>query len=224
MTTRIRDRLRPHLNDYFTITFSISSYCIALCTIPSAVLGVRVWHPPKSGKARRHSSLSLSQSINIRLSLIFHLFFSSSLFLSPGFFVGSSISSYDSSLEPQPTSGRGLTFAMVNSIGPISTPPTWPRLVPRGSAYGLSHLMARTDRCPSRPLSVPSRAILYPRSSRFPLSALSSFLPTVGLLLLALSAQQLFYTRFWVIAIATTRARVWRSLPRTTACAPRPIE
>lgn len=88
----------------------------------------------------------------------------------------------------------------------------------------LIYLMARTDRCPSRPLSVPSRAILYPRSSRFPLSAFSSFLPTAGLLLLALSAQQLFYTRFWVIAIATTRARVWRSLPRTTACAPRPIE
>jgi len=128
-------------------------------------LPCRVWHPPKSGKARRHCPSPLSQAINIRPSpLVFHLSFPSPLSLSPGFFVGSSFPSHDPSLRPQPTSGRGIILAMVGFIGPVSTPPIWPRLVPCGSAHGLPRLMARTCR-PSRPSSVPPRAILEPSST-----------------------------------------------------------
>ncbi len=90
-------------------------------------LPCRVWRPPKSGKARRHSPSPLSQSINNRPSpLDFHHSSSSPWSLSPGLSVGSSFPSHDPSLGPQPTSGRSLTFAMIDSIGPVSTPPIWP--------------------------------------------------------------------------------------------------
>ncbi len=89
-------------------------------------LSCRVWHPPKLGKARRHIPSPLSQSINNRPSpLNFQHFFSSPLSLSPGLSVGSSFPSHDPSLEPQPTSGRSLIFAMIDSIGPVSTLFIW---------------------------------------------------------------------------------------------------
>jgi len=153
-------------------------------------LPCQVWHPPKLGKARSHSSSPLSQSINNRSSSFdFHQCSSSSLSLSLGLFVCSSFPSHDSSFEPQLTSGRSLTFAMIDSIGPVSTSPIWSRLVPCDSAHDLPRLMARTlsldflDRCPSRLSPAPLRVIFdLPVSLSPSLSVLQfpthSWLPT----------------------------------------------
>ena len=59
-------------------------------------LPCRVWHPPASGKACRHSPSPLSQSINNRPSpLVFHHSSSSPWSLSPELFVGSSFPSHE---------------------------------------------------------------------------------------------------------------------------------
>ncbi len=130
-------------------------------------MSCRVWHLPKLGKARSHSSSSLSQFINNRSSLFnFHHFFSF-LCLFRLRFLSTSRSDFTtlrSNLNPHLREASPLRWSILLTQFPRRSSDS--RLVSCVPAHGLSRLKARTfpldflDRCSSRPSPAPSRVIL----------------------------------------------------------------